>query len=242
MIDVSAICPTYCRPQLLAECIWSYLRQDFGGTSELFILNDNADQVLFCDAPGVRIVNHQKRFATLGEKYNWMIRNSHGHYITPYEDDDIFLPHALSHRVNMMERRGLEYYKLPRAWMVDYGVIKGLTQNLYYCAGMWTRALFDKTNGCAAVQANADQTIERQLSEQATDYMTDDDQRPESVYYIYCWGGRTAHLSGWGNDPGALEKAQDILRRGQPTGKIRIEPGYAVDYEAMVKQEIKGAK
>jgi len=237
-LDVSCLCPTYGRPRLLAESIESYLRQDFTGTSELLIVNDNPRQFLICNAPGVRIVNLRTKFKTLGEKYNYLVANARGRYLTPWEDDDVFLPHKLTATVTALEFFKVDYYKLPWALCLNHGKIDELASNLFFCAGIWTRALFDKTRGFDAVQAAADQSIEAQLKEHAgAAYLVDELHDVSEVYYVYCWGGRTsAHLSGWGNDPDALAKAQAILDRGALTGKLTIEPGYSMDYEAMAAE------
>jgi hypothetical protein len=216
----------------------SWVRQDYDGPKELLICNDKPDQELVCDVEGVRVWNFDKKFATLGGKYNWMFNQARGEYVTPWEDDDIFLPHRISAAVDALESRDLDYYKIPWAYYVNNGMITGTTANLFYCSGMWRRSLLQRTTMCDEVQANADQTIERKLQDACDPerYLIDELESPERIFYMYMWGGRTAHLSGWGSDPGALEAAQAILDKESPTGTVHVIPGYDHDYEGMCRK------
>lgn len=78
---VTCVCPTFNRPsegmELLEEAVESFLRQDYE-QKELLILNDCPEQVLVCDAPGVRVVNFPSRFPSLGEKRNAGVRLARG--------------------------------------------------------------------------------------------------------------------------------------------------------------------
>lgn len=94
---VSILCPTYARTDLLAELVECFVRQDATDCRrELVILNDYAPQQLRCDVPGVRIVNHDVRFRTLGAKRSALLDLADGDLIQWWDDDDLFLPHHLS--------------------------------------------------------------------------------------------------------------------------------------------------
>jgi glycosyltransferase involved in cell wall biosynthesis len=85
-MKVSCICLTYGRPPerqwLLEEAIESLLKQDYAD-KELIVLNDCPGQELFCDAPGVIVINVPRRFRSLGEKYNAAIALARGDLIAP---------------------------------------------------------------------------------------------------------------------------------------------------------------
>ena len=132
-VEISCICPTYGRPHLLEETIESFLRQDFTGTKELLILNDYDEQELVFDHPEVRIINTKERYKTLGEKYNAMFEMAKGKYLTPFEDDDIFLPHRITHSYNILEYFRADYHKLPFAWFLNGGKITDKVSNIFYC-------------------------------------------------------------------------------------------------------------
>jgi GT2 family glycosyltransferase len=64
---VSAVCPTYARPHLLEESIYSFLQQDYAGKKELIILNDYDQQTLVFEHPEVKVFNVKQRYPSLGE-------------------------------------------------------------------------------------------------------------------------------------------------------------------------------
>jgi len=239
MIDVSCICPTYSRPHLLEETIESFLRQDFTGTKELIILNDYDKQELIFEHPEVRVINTRDRFNTLGEKYNAMFDMAKGRYITPWEDDDIFLPHRISHAVDIMDTYEFDYYKLPWAFYWNDKAITSIIDNIFYCTGMWSSELLKRSKGCDAVNSDADQSIEKKLKNCSHNYCLDHPKRVNDIFYIYRWGGVTNHLSGYGTGEIALLKAQQDLRKDQPTGRIELNPRWEMDYVEVCNNYLK---
>jgi glycosyltransferase involved in cell wall biosynthesis len=234
-MNISCICPTYSRPELLEEAIESFLRQDFKGEKELIILNDFADQELVFDHPEVRIFNTSERFQTLGEKYNAMFALAKGEFLTPWEDDDIFLPHRLSYAMKKINETGADYHKLPLAYCWHYGHITEITGNLFYCTGTWSKKLLEKTTGCGAVNTAADASLENQLQKHAAEYFLEDNADIENIYYVYRWSGVTCHLSGFGDDPEALTKAQSVLRQNARRGKVELSPKWHADYPKLCR-------
>ncbi len=98
---ISVLVPTYGRTQLLCEVIECYLRQDWGGPSELIIYNDLGVQTLHLDAPvplnkSIQIFNTPLREPTLGDKRNTLLAMAKYPIVTYWDDDDIYLPHRLS--------------------------------------------------------------------------------------------------------------------------------------------------
>ena len=233
---ISCICPTYARPHLLEESIESFLRQDYKGEKELIIYNDCKDQILSFCHPEVLIINSSERFNTLGEKYNAMFKFATGDYVTPWEDDDIFLPHRLSYAMQKIQETGADYHKLPHAYFWNDGRIDNIAGNLFFCAGMWSRELLDRTTACDAVNTAADQSIENKLKANSRKYVIEDFKNAEDVYYIYRWGGVTYHLSGYGNGADALARAQNDLNKQMERGEISLKPHWKTDYVEICKQ------
>lgn len=229
-MKISCICPTYARPHLLEESIESFLRQDYKGEKELIILNDCKEQELYFHHKDVIVINMSERFKTLGEKYNAMFKLASGDYITPWEDDDIFLPHRLSYAMAKIQETGADYHKLPHAYYWNYGNVEGISGNLFFCAGMWSRELLERTTACDAVNTAADQSIEAKLKANSKEYYLQDLKDPKDIYYVYRWGGVTYHLSGYGTGADALEKAQKDLKQEMKTGEIYLHPRWKVDY------------
>jgi glycosyltransferase involved in cell wall biosynthesis len=110
---VSCVLPTYNRfPErgaLLGEAVESFLRQDYP-RKELIVLNDTPGQALSFDHPEVRVVNAQKRFASLGAKRNAGMELAAGELVCPWDDDDIAFPWRISLSV---ERLGDADFFLP---------------------------------------------------------------------------------------------------------------------------------
>lgn len=99
---ISCLMPTFnrpaTRPWLLNEAVQSFLLQDYPN-KELIICNDTPDQELLLarNHANIKVVNLPKRFDTLGNKLDWMIRNvAMGEYLCRWDDDDISLPWRLS--------------------------------------------------------------------------------------------------------------------------------------------------
>lgn len=238
-IDISCICPTFGRPHVLEESVESFLRQDFEGSKELIILNDDTQQELVFEHPDVRIINMDKRFQTLGLKYNYaFFELAQGRYITPWEDDDIFLPHKLKYQYNMLESHNADYHRLARAFFWNNGQITGLEENRFFCTGMWSRRLLKAATG-ADVKANAcaDVTIEEKLkfTSLPESYLLEHNPVPEDTYYLYRWGGIGTHLSGYtGDDETKLERAQFDITHSEKyrTDRIVLEPKYHADYDS----------
>lgn len=237
MIKVSCICPTYSRPELVKESIASFLAQDFNEEAELIVLNDCAEQELIYEHLNVRVYNTKERFKTLGEKYNAMFEMAKGRFITPWEDDDIFLPHKLQYCYDKI--KDLDYFKLPWAYYWNqkgqryHGVIRALVSNIFYCTGMWRHSWLKEIGGCDAVCSNADQTIEEKLQD-TEKKLIEDESHKQNCFYIYRWG-ITRHLSGYGEGEQAQAQAQKDLFYNAPRGRIYLNPVWRFDYTKMVE-------
>ncbi len=101
MPGISVLVPTFGRTRLLAEVVECYLRQDWGGDSELVILNDLGAQYLSCGVyagphRAIRITNLAHRLPTLGDKRNTLLASARYPVVTYWDDDDIYLPWRLS--------------------------------------------------------------------------------------------------------------------------------------------------
>src|SRR5271166_3092072 len=104
---VSLVTATYNRypnyGQLLAEAVESFVRQDYPIDSrEMIIVNDCPGQHLTCYAKGVRVLNLNKRFDSLGEKLNYGIEQARGQLLMIQDDDDVSLPGRISQAVSKL--------------------------------------------------------------------------------------------------------------------------------------------
>ncbi len=112
---ITCIMPTYGRPQYVCESVGMFLDQDFP-SKELLIYNDCVGQTFESCDPEVRIVNTDRRFATLGEKRNACIQAACGEFIAIWDDDDVYLPWRLSLSLSEAERWNTPFYR-PEAFL-----------------------------------------------------------------------------------------------------------------------------
>jgi glycosyltransferase involved in cell wall biosynthesis len=248
-MKVSCICPTWNRPNWLEECIQSFLIQDYRGDKELIVLNDNPEQELLYDHPDVKVINVKEKYKSLGQKYNDMFfKMASGDVITPWEDDDIFLPHKISHGLRMMDKFGADYYKLGRAYYWNDGKITydhkthdGISNNLFWCAAFYTIDVLKRMGGCSSIaNAAADQSIENFVQAYAVKnipggpvlprYKIDDSKNASDVYYIYRWGGIGTHISGIPESPENMAKFQELNAANMRRGVINLRPHWKTDY------------
>lgn len=93
---VSCLCATYGRYSVLREAVSCFIEQDYDN-KELIILN-NHDIPLVCKLPQVTVINGE-HYPTLGDCRNRLLELANGYYIRTWDDDDLYLPWAISQGV-----------------------------------------------------------------------------------------------------------------------------------------------
>lgn len=91
---VSCLCPTYKRPELLANSLACFLAQDYPN-KELIILDDGGT-FYSQRKDSWELIQTYRRFNSLPGKYNALAEFSHGEILVVWEDDDIYLPWHIS--------------------------------------------------------------------------------------------------------------------------------------------------
>ncbi|SFJ57686.1 glycosyltransferase family 2 protein [Planctomicrobium piriforme] len=112
---VSCVMPTYGRADYVAESVRMFLDQDYP-SKELLILNDCPGQTFRGELPGVRIINADQRWSTLGDKRNAIIQQARGELIAVWDDDDVYLPWRLSQAVNRLRELNAAIYCPAEYW------------------------------------------------------------------------------------------------------------------------------
>jgi glycosyltransferase involved in cell wall biosynthesis len=107
--------PTYGRPDYVAESLAMFLAQDYP-FKELIVLNDCPGQVFSGDIQGVRLLNVDSRYPTLGEKRNAIVEQARGELIAVWDDDDVYLPWRLSYSVEQIERLATPFFFPSEYW------------------------------------------------------------------------------------------------------------------------------
>lgn len=105
---VSCLCPTYCRPELLANALACYLAQDYPADRRELIILDDAGQFQSQNQSGWELVSVSRRFRSLPEKFNCLAGLARGEVLVVWEDDDIYLPwHVSAHVAALRRTHGL---------------------------------------------------------------------------------------------------------------------------------------
>jgi glycosyltransferase involved in cell wall biosynthesis len=245
--DVSCICLTYGRPEVLEEAICSFLQQDYAGRKELIVLNDYASQSLTFDHPEVQVINVTRRFRTVGEKMNAAVALASHDILFVWDDDDIYLPHRLGFSVPRFEpQKG--FFKPDKAWLWNNGKLSGPTKNIFHSGSCWSRDLFDAVRGYAAEGTGYDLIFESILEQRFPGSTTTYDIRPEEIYYLYRWSGTGSyHMSGFG-DYAAGEnighnQVEAFVNQWASRGQIRqgtvpLQPHWKSNYQQLVNETI----
>jgi glycosyltransferase involved in cell wall biosynthesis len=231
-VRISCICPTFnrvvARPELLAEAVESFARQTYPNR-ELLILNDHPGQEIVCTTPGVRVVNHPVRFASLGEKYNAAVEMASGSILVPWEDDDVSLPHRLADSVVILRR--FAYFNPRGSWYLTGGKLhKDHLQGVNHNASAFTREAW-KAAGGYPHDNKQDAGMDSRLRAQPGAW-TGTLKDPRAWSYIYRWGVSDCHLSGSSDTARAWA---DYGARATTTGRFVVEPRWRADYAAMCR-------
>ena len=102
---VSCLCPTYRRPQMMANTIPCFITQDYPADRRELIILDDAGELKNETSDGWQIISISRRFRSLPEKFNALAGLAQGDILVVWEDDDIYLQHHISTHVRAMEGR-----------------------------------------------------------------------------------------------------------------------------------------
>ncbi len=168
---LACLCCTYARPQLLAQALESYLRQDYPSDRvELIVLDDAGQYVSQVHKSPKRwqIVSTTQRFRTLGEKRNAtaaLVSDDVDAYVV-WDDDDIYLPWTLkAHGAALVQAP----WSLPSRVLVerpkDYRLANKETGGLFHSAWAFSRELFAEVGGYPFMQSGQDQALAKRFRE-----------------------------------------------------------------------------
>ncbi|MBP7644933.1 MAG: glycosyltransferase family 2 protein [Saprospiraceae bacterium] len=229
---VSCMCVTYGRTEVLDECVYSFLQQDYPGEKEMIILNDYGSLELKGDFPNVRIINEKTRYASLGEKRNACIEQCTGELISIWDDDDVFLPNRLTSAV---KRIGIKPYILlnkhvyysDEIRMIPYGV---KAQALFY------KSLWLEIGGYPAITNGEDIKFENEIRAKGKFSLAEIPD--EEVAYIYRWRlTNSYHTSSFKDEDSHLGTKEHVMRT-MDVENYEIKPHWKEDYIELVKNLI----
>jgi glycosyltransferase involved in cell wall biosynthesis len=162
-MKITACCCTYCRPETLAEMLWCFERQDYADR-ELMILDD-AGQYHNQEGDRWRLVSSRARYPTLGEKRNASIRlSSDAEFIAIWDDDDLYLPWALSAVADALSRSDFCRPSLvlqPTADNLALEVTPG--DGFYHGSWGFRRSAWESADGYPAMDNGEDKVLAERL-------------------------------------------------------------------------------
>lgn len=124
---VSCLCATHGRFKVLQEAVSCFCAQDYQ-EKELIILN-NHEVPIVCDLPGVRVINDEK-YDTLGDCRNRLLELAGGYYIRTWDDDDLYLPWAISQGVERFPQDdSIDIWQPERSWSWHKDFSQGFSSN-----------------------------------------------------------------------------------------------------------------
>ena len=215
---VSCICLNNGYPERLEEAIYSFLQQDYGGSKEIIILNDDPAQTLVFDHPEVKIINLPESVQFGRKKWKMAVAACAHDLIFVWNADDISLPHRISVSVKKIPKADGQLHFTPSTIFIwENERVCGPYHNLFHQGSCWSRRLFDQGGGLKKIEHNT-AIIEPQL--RTIDYPRYDSVTSEEIYYI-CRG---------------LNYVTDKLQ--QQSGKIKLKPQWRTNYSRLVQDQL----
>lgn len=235
---LACLCCTYARPELLAEAIEGFLRQDYPVDRCELVVLDDAGQYRSQSHAAPRpwhLVSVGRRFLTLGEKRNACaaLASSDVDAYVVWDDDDIYLPWTLQSHAAALAKAA---WSRPSRILVEGKQAPGLrvkeTNGLFHPAWAFSRQAFLDAHGYPFMQSGQDQGLASRLKANKVPAF-DPLELGFSPYFFYRWGSsRSYHLSAMDRKLGydrLAERAQcrPILET--------IEPRWNRDYTSLAE-------
>jgi len=226
---VTCVLPTFARPiryqHLIEEAIESFIRQDYDNC-DLIVLNDAPQQALTCDAPGVRIVNADQRFPSVGDKFNALIAMACGELICPWDDDDISLPNRVSQGVQCIGE--YDYWTPGTFWYKPINHAPICVKPNAYCHenSIFRKTAWEKVGRYPSLSGPYDCVMQGKLRANCRE-APHVEMPPADWSYIYRWGVSPCHISAFA-DPEA--KYLEIGEWPIDEGTFVLHPHWEQDY------------
>jgi len=232
---VSCICLTFGRPSYLEEALESYLRQDYGGESELLIVNDFPGlELTYPGDARVTIVNCPERFPCLGAKRNFAIGHASGDVIMTWDDDDISLPGRIR-RAAAAIGSGIRFFRPSWSWLM----IGDKAPQLRFRAISWPQCaylaeVFRGTHGYPG-ESGCEDRLFAESAEAAGCPVSFASSGPEDANFIYRMLPGNPHASGISLGKYTYADIPRRLQQRTREGRIVLQPVWRRDYAALCR-------
>jgi len=188
---VSCLTATYGRYSALTEAISCFLAQDYPN-KELIVLNNHPKR-LICELPQVRIHN-ESGWPTLGDCRDYLLTLAHGELIRTWDDDDLYLPWAISQGVLMLPDDA-------PAWKPGHSWGWQVTEDRMYLGAnkyeaSWTtrKEIVEKYGYILNSGGNEHNALEQGIAKEGGIARTD--LGAAGASYVYRWGSGLHRISG----------------------------------------------
>jgi hypothetical protein len=204
-MKIAALCCTYLRPKQLGQLLRCFQLQEYEDR-ELLILDD-AGQYESQQGDRWRLVSVAQRFASLGEKRNTAARlvSDDAAALAPWDDDDLYLPWALSASVAALQEADWSRPSLVLHADANWNFKQHQTGGLYHAGWAYRKACFWQVGGYPAASGPEDQGLMRRFERSAL-RQADPIAIGFRPFYVYRWGqqSQSYHISGMlsGTDDG----------------------------------------
>jgi len=198
-MNIAAVCCTYLRPRELGRLIQCFLEQDYPAARRELVILDDAGQYDDQQGDRWRLVSTSRRFHSLGEKRNVaaaMVADD-VEALAVWDDDDVYLPWALSASVAALETADWSRPSLVLHARADGALEQHLTGGLFHGGWAYRREVFERVGGYPAENNGEDQSLARRL-EAIGAAQSDPCRLGFLPFYVYSWACGDYHLSGMG--------------------------------------------
>lgn len=196
---VTALCPTFRHPDLLANSLELWLRQDYPLNRRMLVILD--DDPTFHEQVGQSWKLHMRwnRVPTICDKYNQLISESpkETNIFMVWEDDDIYLPQYVRSHVESLSENNAEFSKSDVV-LTDFPgkIIVEPSRGRFHSSLVMTKSLVDRVGGWPDTKrADFDQQLMSRLYSEAKGVVKPwpDDTPLEDIPFIYRWHSGSAH-------------------------------------------------
>jgi len=226
---VSCLTATYGRVTFLKQAVACFMEQDYENR-ELVVLNNHPTPIA-CDLPGVRILN-EPGYPTLGDCRNRLLEEARGEFVRTWDDDDLYLPHAISQGVQMIPKDA-PAWKPTYSWSWHKGKPIELRGNQYEASATWRTDYVRSVGYLSGSGGNEHKPLIEGLGKYGG--MTKKDMKSEASY-CYRWGFSPKHISGSLGGAHIADRTRAWMDSHQDTGngEPTLTPADISGYMALI--------
>ena len=215
---VSAICPTFRHPELLANSLALWIRQSYPRSRRKLVILD--DDPTFVEQHDGDFSLHvaTPRLPTISAKYNHLLElvPKETEIVLVWEDDDVYFQHYVHSHVETMREEKTPYSK-PSRVLTDYPghVIEEGAVGRFHSSQAFTKDLIQKVGGWPDTRrADFDQQLMAKLIRQAGDAADPCKHFPNQ--FLYRWHSGSAHCQSTMRSPDDetwYERGEDAYKK-----------------------------